>query len=497
MFASRTADTDPRVARLASLNSEIALRKPKAAQAQSLGLLEWIPKASPDLQSPYHLAPLVDVFERAYLAARGLGPPVFALVSAPPQVGKTLTGQHALARWLELAPADFLAYVSYGQDLASKKSRGVRDLVLGQGIKLRGDSNAVDLWELPLGGGLLARGRDGGITGQSAVRLLWIDDPYKNRSEADSKRMRDAIDEDLRSTCFSRRHPFTSVILSHTRWHEDDEIGRLRDDHGHAHSVRWEHHNIRAVEDDGRCLWEESGRDAAFWSAQRALVKEYAWWSLYQGEPRPRGGKVFNGTGVYQTLPAVGRYAIGIDLAYSADTQSDWSVAVVLCRGSDDRYYVADMKREQCSAPDFVRVLRALHDRYPSAPMMWYRSGTEKGSGDFIVKAGIPLIMKAPVGDKYQRAIPVAAAWNPDPQTGAAGRVLLPDVERGVAPWVDQILDEVLEFTGTGGDANDDIVDALGTAYDALQAGGGSVVVTAKPKETRPYGRLRRERPYG
>ena len=59
-------------------------------------------------------------------------------------------------------------------------------------------------------------------------------------------------------------------------------------------------------------------------------------------------------------------------------------------------------------------------------------------------------------GDKFVRAQPVAAAWN-------AGKVLVPRN----APWVDAFLSELASFTGLG-DAHDDQVDALASAYDSL-----------------------------
>src|SRR5690348_18080943 len=50
----------------------------------------------------------------------------------------------------------------------------------------------------------------------------------------------------------------------------------------------------------------------------------------------------------------------------------------------DPLYYISDVIRRQCEAPDFVRDLRRHTKLHPRARMRWYAAGTEKGGGDFI-----------------------------------------------------------------------------------------------------------------
>ena len=69
---------------------------------------------------------------------------------------------------------------------------------------------------------------------------------------------------------------------------------------------------------------------------------------------------------------------------------------------------------------------------------------------------GLRLVEVKVRGDKFTRAQPVAAAWN-------AGRILVPTA----APWLKGFLAELERFTGVN-DAEDDQVDALGYAWDAL-----------------------------
>ena len=75
-------------------------------------------------------------------------------------------------------------------------------------------------------GGLLAAGSRGKLTGQRVAGLLVVDDPYKSRDEVQSEIVREAIYTRFREVAMTRLQG-GSVIVLHTRWSEDDLIGRL------------------------------------------------------------------------------------------------------------------------------------------------------------------------------------------------------------------------------------------------------------------------------
>ena len=429
-------------------------------------LLDAVPILRPELDRPDHLAPLADCYERAFLAAEGLGPPVFALVSAPPQVGKTTLGQVAAAWWLAQRPGDWLSLLMYGQDVASAKSKETRAMCETLGIQLRDDTTAADRWATSEGGGFLARGLSGGITGHSGLALLDVDDPYRRRAQAESEAERESIHGDVRASVFTRRHPRTSVIIKHTRYTPPDLIGEMET----AHPKMFESHRIPAVGDDGEPVVTMRGRDAAFWGEQRTLVTEYDWWSLYQGRPRPRGGAVFRGVAFYDALPSTLRVSIGVDFAYSSKTRADWSVAVVVGAGDDGRIYVLRVVRRQCEATEFARELRELQRLWPSAPMHAYIGGTEKGVVDLLRTQGVHVQAKPATEDKHSRAQPTVADWN-------RGAIVLPRE----APWLDAFTAVILDFTGTGKDRHDDDADALVAARDGLRGAGPSTAEVVTP----------------
>ncbi len=424
---------------------------------RNAGILDSVPMMSPLYQRPTHMEKLARVIRRMHKASRGEGPPVLACLSAPPQVGKSETVQHGLAWWLARNPEDFLGYVSYGADLAEDKSRHIRNLATSVGVELQQGTKAVDLWRTTAGGGLIAKGLDGSITGRSALRAIIVDDPYKNRVQTESKHYRRRVRGGFDMNILSRRHPQTSILVMHTRFHVDDLIGDLSSTQG------YERHVIAAI-NDGSPLWPESGRDLAYWAEMRR-PNEHNWWSLYMGEPRPPSGRLFSGVAYYETLPPRYTVTIGVDLAYSSRSSADYSVAVALAHDSDKgAYYVVDVLRVQESAPTFAERLKQWKTRWPAARIHAYLGGTELGVADFFKAQGVKLHVEAARADKLTRAQPVSAAWN-------AGEIRVPgrvseDGTTTSPEWVEAFVSELMDASGQN-DEHDDQMDALAAAYDS------------------------------
>lgn len=404
-------------------------------------LANWMPKVSRHYERPDHLAPLIALLERAERE------PVRAVVSAPPRHGKTSLVQHAIARRLQRRPGDVIGYASYSAPLARSKSRDARDLAGVAGVTLRDDATSASQWRTPEGGGLFAAGVGGSWTG-FGFNLFLIDDPLKNRADAESHLVRESLWAWFQSSAYTRLEPGGSAIVVSTRWHDDDLSGRLIRD-------GWESVNLPALSDDGAALWP--GRwPAAELLKIKATVGEYEWAALYRGEPRPKGGAVFRDAYFYDELPATGyRSAIGADFAYTARTHADYSVAI-LGRLAGGTVYIEAVERHQVEVPRFGSTLAEMARR-SGAGVAAFISGTERGTLDFLARDhDLRIRGEAATLDKYQRAQPVAAAWN-------RGEVLVPRR----ASWLDAFVSEVCGFTGVG-DAHDDQVDALAALHHAL-----------------------------
>lgn len=385
---------------------------------------------------------------------RGQGPPVRAVVSTPTQHGKSTLAQHALAYIVGRNRHASHIYASYGVTLAKRNSRGTLNLV--KRCKLPLDLQAAKEWSTPEGGGIFAAGVDGDITGRPITGIGLIDDPHKNRREAESAAMRAHAREWYNSDFLSRIHTTTSVLCIASRYHVDDLPAHLIAEHG------FEYVRLPAIVDDGD-LWDDSSTLLAPELYTHQLLREkakdeYEWWSLYMGLPRPKGESLFGQatTCALADVPKTGRDVIGIDLAYSRRTKADRTAAVVLREHDGDRY-VVEVLQFQATADKAVEKLATLSAKYPRAPMVWHGSSTEAGGAQAIRALGLPMLRpKLAQGDKFTRAQGCASAWR-------NGRVIVPRD----ASWTTSFLDVVEGFTGVG-DSNDDAVDALTSAFEEL-----------------------------
>lgn len=433
-------------------------------------LYDFVPRTVRGYSAPIHLDPLVQQLERAWTGR------VRCAAHAPPRHSKTETVLLFLAQTLQRFPHKRLGYITYEANLARSKSRKVRAWADQIGVQLQDGARRMDEWETREGGGLIAGGIGGPLTGRG-LDLLIIDDPYKNRAQAESAAYQRMVIDWWGDVANTRIEPGGSIFVFHTRWTTSDLIGHIL---AGEDAADWSWLCMAAIAEEptpgreiGSALWPER------WPvdellAKKAAVGPYTWASLYQGRPQPRGGAVFGAPAFYDRLPDGYRVAIGVDLAYTRSTKADHSVALVLAERAGV-YYVLDVVRERMRATDFAERLKLLRSRYPGAPMRWIAAGTEVGAADFLVRDGLPLTVESATTDKFVRSIDAAADWN-------GGRLLLPSDPR---PWVPALLDEVSAFTGQN-DPEDDQIDALAAAHRALR------LSVSRPVDDRHRDRLQR-----
>lgn len=163
------------------------------------------------------------------------------MVFMPPRYWKSSTTSVCLPPFfLGRLPDKRIILTSYGGSLAMGFSRRARNLlatdsyraVFGdrsakEPVMLSEDSRSVETWDLDKrAGGLAAAGVGGAITGKGADLFL-IDDPHKNRSEAESEAKRTEIWNWWSADAQSRLEQGAAVVLIMTRWHPDDLAGKL------------------------------------------------------------------------------------------------------------------------------------------------------------------------------------------------------------------------------------------------------------------------------
>lgn len=469
----------------------IAEREPTRSLCAVPGpLLEWIPVVSPQLHSPVHLERLTCILERA------LTETVEVCVSVPPRHGKTTTVCHWVAWALARDPTLTILYASYAHGFAAKQVRKIRRLALKWGVVL-GETKRADEWTTAEGGGVKAAGVGGQITGEG-FRLIVVDDPHKNRAEAESRIIREGVCEGFRDDVYTRQDPAgTSCVVVHTRWHEDDLIGELtrakRDD---GDPEPFDLVNLPAVDGKGNAL------APALWPIEKLVklqkrIGPYAWEGLYQGRPQPRGGRVFGDAVLWSGAPPQGlQVTIGVDLTHTAKRRSDWNAAVVMGREpGTERAFVLDVRRMQGRLTDvtrdgsvidegFARQLAELGRKYSGARFVMYTGRDEELVLLLLSQLrehAVHIEATPAINDKLHRAAPYAARWN-------RGEVLVPRD----AGWASGFVGEHVPFSGAPGD-RDDQIDAAAAAHDALFEGDGTALLSpSSPPPLKSSGASRR-----
>jgi hypothetical protein len=207
--------------------------------------LAYCQYVDPRYETPAHIRLLAAKLQQVALfiasgGKRGIGR---LMILMPPQHGKSQIASRNFPAWLlGILPDSHVILTSYGESLATTHSRFIRDQILTDEyqaifgeksdkimpVELSSDSRSTESWDLarPYRGGVKAAGVGGGITGLPA-HLFIVDDPFKNREEAESESRRELVDDWYKSSSRTRLRPNAAVVIFHTRWHPDDLAGRL------------------------------------------------------------------------------------------------------------------------------------------------------------------------------------------------------------------------------------------------------------------------------
>lgn len=141
------------------------------------------------------------------------------MINLPPRNGKSELASRRFPAWfLGRHPNKSVIAASYNSDLATDFGRQVRNIIASEEYKgifktdLAEDSRAANRWNTAEGGGYVAAGVGTAITGRGADVLL-IDDPLKDREEADSELQRQKVWDWYTSTAYTRLAPGGRVIV--------------------------------------------------------------------------------------------------------------------------------------------------------------------------------------------------------------------------------------------------------------------------------------------
>ena len=299
----------------------------------------------------------------------------------PPRAGKSVIASVNFPAWhLGNNPDHEIIACSYASDLAEAFSRKVRAKLREKEYqqvfpktKLDPSSQSAGAWLTTQGGGYVAAGVNGAITGKGA-HILIIDDPVKNRIEAESETNQKNTKDWYTSTAYTRLAPGGGVLVILTRWHDMDLAGQLQEDEAKGGDA-WEivEYPAIALEDErfrkkGEALHPERYDEKAFAQIRRA-VGERDWWSLYQQKPVADDGEYFKRDKLlmfddddirHQDLVFYQAW----DFAIGKNERNDYSVG--MCVGIDmyDNIYVVDAVRGKFAGDEIVEQMLDFYERW-------------------------------------------------------------------------------------------------------------------------------------
>lgn len=403
-------------------------------------------------------------------------------LSVPPQTGKTTHTTLMGSAWsLGRRPDIKIINGTYNETRAKINGTGIRNIInsaryrevfpeleLEKGGKSRSFLTTTD------GGYVLMAGRGTGVTGQPCD-IFNIDDPVKDKAEANSTAALEETWNWFSTTVQQRCHVATRIVINHTRWALNDLIGRICDpehpDYDEETASVWTYLNVKAYNNTPQVaeilgikttdyLWPEKFPPELLAQIARTMSPE-DFSALYMGKPVPDEGGFFRKDMIQEylpgQLPAKLRIYAASDHAVTVKQHSDYTVLLIAGVDESGQIWLLDCVRAKMESDKTVEEMIRLMKKW--RPITWWaaRDHISKSIGPFL-KARMrdegcyaTYVAESPeTGDKMQKAQSIRGMM-------AMGMVRFPRK----APWYSDMINELLRFRGQG-DAKDDFVDTLG-----------------------------------
>lgn len=392
------------------------------------------------------------------------------IISLPPQHGKSQAITETLpSYYLGKWPERRVIETSYGDDLARRFGRRNKQKVerFGQelfNISLSRNSRSDTEFEITQGGSMISRGIMAGITGQPGD-LIIIDDPIKNRQEAESQTYRERIWDEFLNSILTRLSASGVIILIMTRWHEDDLAGRLLK----VMPDKCLEINIPLEAEDndilgrqpGEALFPEIGKDniwlADFKKAYITQEGSRAWSALMQGRPTALEGNMLKRSWwrYYKELPAQFEAMVqSWDLTFKDSDGSDYAVGQVWGKLGGN-YYLVDQVRDRMDFPTTIQAIKNMTAKHPEVLIKLIEDKANGSAVISMLRNKIPGIIPVnPEGGKVARVNAVSPAIE-------AGNVYLPEG----AMWINDFIEEASAFPNG---KHDDMIDAMSQGLNRL-----------------------------
>ncbi len=386
-------------------------------------------------QTAKHLKYLISKLE-AFVEDVENGKSPRLIITMPPRHGKSEVTTKKFPAWVLGNHVDWeIIIASYSADLAEKFSRICRDTFESHekvfDVKLSRNSSSVKEWGIDgYRGVLAATGVGGSATGKGA-HIAIIDDPFKNREEANSHLKRERVWDWYKSTIRTRLAPGGGMIVIQTRWHDEDLAGKLMKAMKEEDGEEFELINLPAVAEVGDTLGRKVGE--VLWPERFALdelmkikkaIGRLEWASLYQQKPTIDGGSImrrkdfryFQMNDQYLEIieeEKVRKIFVSdcmifqtIDTAQKTGKVNDDTAIATWLVDKQANLYLLDMFLEKIEVPDQWQKIKELRIRWNAT----FQACEDKSSGIGLIQQskrdGLPLkVLKADT-DKVTRSIP-------------------------------------------------------------------------------------------
>lgn len=397
----------------------------------------------------------------------------FLILTAPPRHGKSELVSRRLPAWFAgKFPEQNVVVATYNDDFAMDFGKDVRFIMQSPQYKqifpkaaLRRGGAASNRLQTTEGGMLTFVGVGGTLTGRGA-HLLIIDDIISNAEQAQSQTIRDKMWDWFVSVALTRRMGKKLVIITFTRWHNDDIIGRLTDpdnpkfNRDLASKIKVINFPAIAEEDDplgrqpGEALWPDGPDqfDAQFLEDFRA-VDPLKFAALYQQRPSLADGDMFKREDIRfyrpDDLPEDLRIYAASDHAVATGQRNDFTVLLKVGVDKQSNIYILECDWRKMKSDVATEAMLGMC-RSQHKPLLWWaeKGHISKSIGPFLHKrmletnTYVNIREVTPVADKMQRAQSIAARV-------AMGKVFFPQGPK----WVEKAINEMMAFpTGTHDD---------------------------------------------
>lgn len=421
-------------------------------------------------------------------------------VSVPPRHGKSqLVSIYYAAWYLGRNPDHKVMLVSHTTDLAVDFGRKVRNLIdtdefkeIFPDVELAKDSKSAGRWNTTAGGEFYATGVGSALAGRGA-HLLLIDDPHSEQDilngnlEVFSKAY-----EWYAYGARTRLMPGGRVAIVHTRWSQEDLIGRvIRDMTQNESADQFEVFEFPAIletkNSDGstseRALWPEFF-DLPALKRTKASMPVFQWNAQYQQNPTGEEAALIKREWwrrwTNERPPACEFVIMSLDAAAEKHNRADFTALTtwgVFFNEEENMHSIILLNsiKERMEFPELKALcIREYKDWEPDSFIV-----EKKSAGAAIYqelrRMGIPVQEYTPhrgTGDKHARLNSVA-------DIVSSGMCWVPETR-----WAEELVEEIAGFPFM---AHDDLVDSAVMALMRFRQGGFIRLPTDEEEYELPY----------